>query len=300
MKVLNICSDDFANFMHDNAKALRSVGVDCVDLKTQKHVFNYSEESIVVDIETIRKAIDGVDVVQIFHSEDWLIPMCEGKKVVMYHTGTRYRQRPEYYDKATKTADQIIIALPEFYKGKGERYIVGAVDTDAIKPVDIWNERKVIGHFPSNPKVKGTEEINDVVLKLKAEFDFDYLFSDEIVSHDKQLDRISKCDIYIEMLAPEQMGKKYGSFGITGLEAASMGKVVLTQNIGEKVYANEYCSLTPFVKYADKDEFERMLRMILKRDEIGVLQKITRDWAVNNHSYKATGRKLKQIIYELF
>ena len=300
MKVLNICSDDYANFMHDNAKALRSVGVDCIDLKTKKHEFNYAEESIVVDIEKIKEAVKDADVVQIFHSEDWLIPMCDGKKVIMYHTGTRYRMRPEWYDKACKTADQIIIALPEFYKNNGERYIVGAVDTDLIIPVDVRNEKKVIGHFPSNPNVKGSAMINEVVEKLKDEFDFIYCYSDEILPHKLQLERMAQCDIYIEMLAPEQNGKKYGSFGITGLEAAALGKVVLTQNLGEKVYANEYCALTPFVKYSDKEEFEKMLRMILKRDDIGALQKITRDWVVNNHSYKATGRKLKQIIYELF
>ena len=45
MKVVNICWDDYANFSHENANALRSVGIDCVDLKLIPHVFGYSTES---------------------------------------------------------------------------------------------------------------------------------------------------------------------------------------------------------------------------------------------------------------
>ena len=57
MKILNICQNDWANFSHDNANALRSVGIYCVDLKEQPHKFQYPEESKIANTNYILEQI---------------------------------------------------------------------------------------------------------------------------------------------------------------------------------------------------------------------------------------------------
>lgn len=300
MKILNVCYDDHANFMHDNANALRSVGVDCLDVKMVKHPFSYPSQATVVNEEQLIKAIAENDLIQIFHSEDFALKYCKGKRVIVYHTGTRYRQRPGLFnDLFNPIVERSIIALPELMgKGaKNEVYLVGAIDTERITPIKTAKgERVIVGHFPSNQVVKGTETINKIVNELKREYDFEYIHSTEILQYKEQLSRLQQCDVYIELLAPMQGNKPYGSFGITALEAACMGKVVLTQNILEGIYAGAYETLTPFVKYHDESEFKRMLSMILKRENLEPLKQITREWVVQNHSYQATGNKLKQVL----
>ena len=60
MKVLNLSYDDYANYAHESANALRSVGIDCKDLKRVKHPFSYGTESKVATSDEIRREIAAV------------------------------------------------------------------------------------------------------------------------------------------------------------------------------------------------------------------------------------------------
>jgi len=96
MRICNISFDDYSNFSHDNANALRSVGIDCKDFKRVKHPFDYGTESKVATTEEIKREISKADIVQLFHSDStWLdLAWSLGKRVFVYHTGTTYRMNP--------------------------------------------------------------------------------------------------------------------------------------------------------------------------------------------------------------
>lgn len=291
MMVLSLSVDDYSNFAHDQSNALRSVGVDCEDLKLLNHGFGYPTQSRIVSLGEMRKAMRAAKIIQIFHSDSSLLPHCTGKRIVVWHTGTRYRQQPEKFNRIFNPhVQKSIIALGEFagLGAKGETYLCGAIDTDRIRPSDIENEKLVIGHFPSNPSVKGTEVINQVVSELTG--DFTYLHSTTQVSYTQQLERMNQCDVYIELLAPLQDGKPYGSFGITGLEAMAMNKILVTQCPPqyEKTYGE-----SPLIFVKDREGLKRELQSLINTGDPG---SITRPWCLQNHSYKAAGAKLKAVL----
>ena len=66
MKILSIAQDDHANFMYENMKALRSVGLHCDSMKLQHHPF-YEEQSPVSSLPSIFAVIENYDVIQFFH-----------------------------------------------------------------------------------------------------------------------------------------------------------------------------------------------------------------------------------------
>jgi glycosyltransferase involved in cell wall biosynthesis len=191
-----------------------------------------------------------------------------------------------------------VIALGEFagYGAKNETYIVGAIDTDKLISSGIKPKRPYIaGHYPSNSLVKGTETINKIAGNIKG---IKYLCSVEKVTYEEQLKRMAVCDIYIELFNPVLNGEKYGSFGISALEAAAMGKIVVTQNLSHKVYKENY-GYCPLILCETENDLREKLELLgsMKPNEIKHLQDKTREWVVKNHSYKATGERiLKNIL----
>ena len=112
------------------------------------------------------------------------------------------------------------------------------------------------------------------------------------------IERLKGIDVYIEMLADKQGGKPYGSFGMTALEAAALGKIVITQSLNDEgLYQDNYdIPLLNFIKNS-----EDLKKICLNLDNytdthIRGQQELTRKWVENNHSFKATGQRLKNIL----
>lgn len=291
MRILNICVDDFANFAYENMLALRSIGLNCESVKTQSHPF-YAEQSTVYSAYEICEAIKQYDVIQFFHDNSHLFNMIKekiaGKKLIVYHTSSFYRKNFEAVNTLMNPyVYRSVCAMPEFMGrgAKNEVYMVGAVDTDSIKPVE-YNSVSKFGHYPSNSNVKGS----DTIIRIFSELDIRLYHDLRTVPYLDHLNRMSMVDVYVEMLTEKDGGgMPYGSFGITALEAAAMGKVVLTQISNADVYSEAYgfCGLN-----FGKDE-AKMKRLITTFDNysgeyLKGQQQITREWVVKNHSYKAT------------
>jgi hypothetical protein len=297
MKILNICCDDYANFSHDNANALRSVGIMAIDIKLVKHVFNYKNESDIVNEDQLKRYIEMADLIQIFHSDSSLLKYCKGKRTVVYHTGTRYRQHPDKFNALFNPfVERSFIALGEFagLGSKNETYIVGATEIlgqpslHFIKPLRF-------AHYPSNPDVKGSHNICRSIDQLSEKILFHY--SSERVSHAQQLERMKSCDVYIEMNSAEQGGKKYGSWGITTLEAASLAKIVITNHSTVSVYEKTYGVKPPLVLIEDYGSIEEAIKYLLSLTDtqINNLKNSTLMWVNEFHSYQSTGNYLKRI-----
>lgn len=297
MKIINITHDDYANFQHENANALRSIGVNCLDFKLVPHAFNYESESRVVSQSEMIEEIKYADVIQIFHSDLTvleLVKLCDykNKKLIVYHTGSRYRSRPEYFN---KIFNPIIYASftdqCEFMSlgAKNLKYVATAIDCSKIKHFGHQiKEPYIIGHFPSNAEVKGTEKIKEMLSQVSWH---EQLFSTEIVIHKEQYIRMDKCDIYIELFKPELNGKPYGCYGVTAFEAAAAGKIVITQNLNEEVYFKAY-GFCPFIICNTEKDFIKEVNRLLSLSPLtlSLIQTQTYNWVSEVHNYESTGK----------
>lgn len=294
MRVLNLATHDYANFSHDNANALRSVGVDCVDLKRCPHEFNYKTESEIYTDDVFFDEIKKADIIQIMHSDENICRIIRNrffsKKTVVWHTGTAYRQGFKRLNGMFNDFVKIsFLALGEFGNLGAAKpvYSVGAIDTEKIQPV--FNGKKEVGHFPSSVENKGTAN----VVKLMQELGIGFNVKTNRVSSEEQLNRYNGIGIYVEMFNLMQNNRPYGSWGITALEAACKGRVIIT-NENNNMYKDTYGESALFIANTEQ-EFKEKMRLIMRSD-ILELQKKTREWVVKNHSYQATGERLKNIL----
>lgn len=296
MKILSISHTDWANFAYTNCHALRSVGLHCDSVALCRHEFYREQGEILPDTKDIARRIADYDVIQFFHDNlnlfDLLLPAMIGKKIIVYHTSSFYRANS---DRVNASMNPVVYrsvnAMPEFM-GRGARnevYMVGAVDTDRIAPGGwVPNERPVFAHYPSNANVKGTAKIVELMATTRVNF----LYSTDLVSYEDQLSRMNKCDVYIEMFTDRDgLGSAYGDFGITALEAAAMGKIVLTSSKHLDLYHSVYGEYQFFGWINTELEFTEKVKCLndLTGTECQGIGMETHAELVKNHSYKATG-----------
>lgn len=288
--VLNICSHDHANFMYDMTEAMKSVGIECMAVKRFEHDFKYQKECPVWSSDMIRDVVAKADIVQIFHSDTASLKLAGNKPKIVYHTGTAYRQKPVELN-AIFVKCKPVVALGEFMAlaSKNTTYIVGAIDSDKYKMLRAKAKFR-FGHFPSNPKVKGTEDVKRLLNGIAV-------INEVKCSHAEYIKRLQSVDVVVEMFSPFQFNKPYGSWGITCLEAAAIGRVVLTQNISKNVYESNYGS-SPILLANTESEFKEHVNRLksISREELNLMQKDHKNWVEEKHSYKATGEYIKKHI----
>lgn len=294
MRIINISVNDYANFGYENSKALRSIGVDSDSYCQSPHAF-YSNRSVCLQPKQMIPFIQKADIVQVIDSHPALFDLakkyCRGK-IVVYHIGTRYRENPEWFNRLFAGHVSITDQTEFMCLGK-HNYLVSPVELDR-SPLAKQTPFNV-AHYPSNPEIKGTAEILEMLKSVRQPYKL--MHSTKVVRHDQQLQRMSNCDIYIELFKPEINGKKYGCFGVTALEAAAMGKIVLTNNLYPEVYTDNY-GLCPLTILNTKDNFISFFNQILKMDCNFVAQMQAQNYEImrQNHSYKATGNRILDII----
>jgi len=298
MRVLNLSENDYGQYAHQFSNALRSVGVDSVDLVQSLHPFKYASQGQRATVWQMTNAMTNADVVVIHHSHPVLFELaknnCKGK-VIVTHTGTRYREQHESLDVlfgdtlAFSDQSEFFVINPKL------KYIVSPVEFE-LAPT-IKDKPIKFAHYPSNTDVKGTVKIMEMMEQFSSQCDFKV--GSNLVDHYFQLERIAKCDVYIELFKPELNGRPYGCFGVTGLEAASMGKVVLTNNLYPKVYTDAY-GVCPMTTLNTESNFMSYVRQFLKLDVEFIRQIQVQNYELmkENHSYIATGNRIIKAIYE--
>lgn len=304
LRIINICNNDWANFSYDNAQALRKVGVDCQAFKFAGHKNNYLAEAKFVSHKELQRQISKADIVQVHHSDKGMVDYVKDHpKVVVYHAGTAYRKYYKFYnDLFNPFVKASILALGEFWElgAKNPKYLVGAVDTTKIKAhfgQSFSTPR--IAHYPSNVLKKGTDHIKQMLKEVsKKGRRFKFLGEDVyLVSFAENLKRMADCDIYIELFQLKLHGQLYGSFGISALEAAALGKIVITNNLSWKVYQTHYGPCALVIVNTETDFIDKIFNLIDSPDALlRAKQEETRDWVVQNHSYEATGKRLRDIL----
>jgi hypothetical protein len=292
MRVLNLSSNDYANYAHDNARALRSIGIDCVDVCINAHPFGYATQSQVVTAAQIITTFNQYDCIQIFHSDVNLYNLVKShRNIVVYHTGTRYRQQPEYHDKAFKDC-KIATDQCEFLLLKDDMFYI-APHTD-LKPIEKPKQDKlIIGHYPSNSTVKGTNAIE----RMLAPFlnDFDIRIDTKQLTHKENLKRVSECHIYVELFATTQDGKPYGCFGTSAFEATAMGSLVITNNINRSAYESVY-GQQPFLTPDTERSFQNTIFGLHDRESFDLALEVMHSGFWAKHGIIETGQRIRKII----
>lgn len=288
MKVLNICRADYANYSHDNANALRSNDIECVDVKLEQHPFNYISQSRVISKPDILEMMPYFDVIQIFHSCIDCLDLVEilgiQKKTVVYHTGTPYRTQPDFMRLRFKDVAASFTDQCEFIKLDSKlKYIAPAVYVPELSMA----KNKRFGHYPSDMNIKGTIDINTTFNQLQIPIDI----RTNILPHQEQLDRMAQCDVYVELFRPTLNGKEYGCYGTSAFEAAAHKCIVLTQNLNPRVYENEY-GRSMFYYANSINELKHYAVKFHQAKNLTSLQAATYEWVKEKHSFEATGKKI--------
>lgn len=305
MKILIISFEDWANFAHDQANALRNVGIDCIDLKVKSHLFFYETQSRIANSEQIKKQIKESDIVFFMHSWSEYLKYASnlGKRCIVYHTGTAYRINPNAsneifnpYVEATFTDQCEFMELG----AKNIKYVATAIDTNKIEPLP-WTtkDKTTFGHYPSNSQVKGTIEILNMLNEIDPEEEKFYLTHDiKTIPHSEQLKRMSWCDVYIELFKPTLYGKPYGCYGVTAFEAAALGKIVITNNLHQKVYNDAYGATCALWITNTPENFKKCIEKLINYtpQRLSDTMEYSRDWVTEKHSYKATGNYIKKLL----
>jgi hypothetical protein len=295
MRVLNISSVDYANMSHNNAQALRSIGIDCDDWTMSVHAFQYTSQSQVVTAKHIMERFIEYDVIQLFHScEKTYMLIMAHPNIVVYHTGTRYRMNKRYYDNLymgrTIATDQC-----EFLLHDSSMLYVAPHTT--LQPAQRPYRTKLrIAHYPSNHLIKGTKTIQSLLEPFKDRFEIDINTNRE--PHEKNLYRIGLADIYIELFNPTQNGQPYGCFGVTAFEATAMGVMVVTNNVNRQAYEDVY-GAHPFLTPNDEMAFIQAIESLaVPREQFDAMREDLHAGFRDKHSIQATGERIKQIIDE--
>jgi hypothetical protein len=319
MKVMFLSETDYASVGYLFAQSLRSVGINSVALaKSPRSARKHAPYDIYYgkDHTIVSKYIKECDVIVWMHSAfiklKRYVPSIRGKKLAVFHGGSRYRNDPKRWNKIFNP--RASVSLIQTYNllglgAKNEKWILPPVDIESILPnytprsnTYPKDQRFYIGHYPSSPEAKNSAEINEVMARLEHDpyignrFVYDY--SDKLVPWKENLQRIRGCDIYIESLSKEINGKVTDDWGVTALEAAASGCVVLSVFRSSEAYLREHGSSAAVLRLNDGEDLEKHIRKLVggTREELFNLQEASRGWVEEHHSYKAVGRRLKKAL----
>jgi len=295
LNVLLIANHDWCALGEQYARSLRSIGVNATMFIRKKHKLNYPNQGTQFkNNKQILTHVKNATIVHFMHSQR-SIPKISlaGKKVVVSHTGSAYRINYAELNKIfNPIVDLTIVGGDLFGKGaKNEHYIPGGiVDTEKLKPFYKRTSNKIIiGHFPSDYKATEGNKIANIMKGVKGNFKF--IYDPTRVGWIEQIKRMSECDIYIERLTG------INGFGMTALEAASLGKILFTPYEFETKYNEALGDFAPIIfKSGGKNLVEKAEEFIsLPDDELLKMKKKSRAWVEKNHSYKAVGMRFLEL-----
>lgn len=318
MKVLLIAVKDWANLGYELSQCLKAVGVDAICIAKAPHTtYNFDPgPKIYKSFEEVHALAKKADIIIFLHSDNTTTGAEKDfnkKGIVVFHGGSAYRKNPlaknkQFYNKVKvdltliQTVD--LLGLPGSVKEK-EVWLLPPINTENLKAKfnsSLSSRKRIIAHYPSRASTKGTVHIKQVMAKLKNDPALAPLFeyrTGGIVKYQDNLKRVSECDIYLECVMPKIENAIHGEWGMAALEAAAMGKVVVTNFFSSEKYKKEY-GPHPIQVANDFEVLERQLERLILMPEVYFkeLQVDTRDWVVKYHSYKAVGERLLKIFYE--
>ena len=311
MKVLIVCKNDWANMGYKYQESLKEVGVDAKAI-TNHIGYPYKSNHVeICNLNKMRSYAKSAEIIQFMHSEYFDLGV-KNKRFFVFHGGGKYRINSGVKNNLfNPIVEKSIIQTGDLLGlgAKNEVWVPASVDTNKIKPVyKRQSDKIIIGHFPSALLVKSSNEINKAMKNLRKEFGnkFEYIYSPKRVTWNKNIERMSKCDIYIDACTPIINTKKshgpvkYGEWGVAAPEAAALGKVVISHMLSHKRYEKEFGKCEIRVANSIQEVKNHIIKLLKMSDaELLQIRKDTRMWVEKFHSYEFMGRRLKEKVYNI-
>lgn len=308
--VIFIGYEDNANVGYEFAQALKSIGVDAEAYTKALHGLNYEHQATLLNnLDDISKAYDSASYVVHIHS--YLVLDPSGKKHnykgrYVFHGGSLFRKRPGFFNHLFNEAvNASLIQTWDLMNlgAKNQVWMFPPIDTDKFQP-DFTSYRQngklMVAHYPSSI-LKGSSVIIPVLQKLHENNIIDASYSNGLYTlpHHVHLRMKASCDVYVESLIPKEI--KCREWGVSAMEAAALGKIVLTNFDGYSEYVKEYGSCPFFVLKEPEDIYEYLTYLAsMTDDEILELKQKTRAWIETCHSRKATGQRLVDKVFNVY
>jgi hypothetical protein len=264
----------------------------------------------------MRKFADDFKAVVLMHSRSpsfFKIEKRSWQKWAVYHGTSPFQERLLGFNKVV----DVQFCQTANLLGNGlinEQWLTPPVDTEYIKPIFsepeiVKNKGVTFRHNPREGGTKGTPLINEVMEKFKGRCKYESSLDTEtggLIPWSENIKRMGQCDAYIVSMGfPIMVDSKpswttlTGEWGVTALETAALGKIVVTQFGGLSKYEKEYNCVCPFV-LIEGDRLDATIEKILSfsPEKIVEIQKQTRKWVEDFHSYKPTGLRLKKFLID--
>ena len=308
--IIFIAHDDWCNVGTEWALACQSIGMKSLAICWQRAMWHYIHGSVQIhDNDELQRISDGADVVVHMHTHIAPIKRVPGQKWIVFHGGSRFRRDPAtHISTQNPLVDMTWIQTGELFGFgcKNEHWMMPAIDTEYLQP-HFSDPRRIsedglrFAHYPrvaGNGIVKkGTKGIVKIacdVERLRENFRWSYGLEPKLWV--ENMERMSQPDIYIERLS-----RSCKEWGITAMEAAALGKVVITQFESKERYEREFECECPFVISNTPEELKEKIMWLLDipPEEIIEIQKRTRDWVCKVHGYEPTARRIQKHLEEL-
>lgn len=313
-EVVFLSHGDWANIGSHLAEALRRVGVKAkswagwhlkMDMPIKSSVYERAWEEVYPDVDSAKVVflmhgyifkhrhmpLKSSQLICAFHGGPPLLRLENGGEVNPDFFG-RYRRRelsPAHFIQMPRLFDMC-------YFLDRVHLLSPPVDIERITPRYYDGKRKpILGHFPRNTGTglitKGHYKVVNVFDKVRKYYP-DQLVDTNFINWVDHIKRVADCDIWVEKLSlvcPE--------WGMSALEAAALGKVVITQFTSRDTYEREY-GISPILHANTEEELETLLLELtnLSKPEIVSLQRATRAWVEKYHSFEYVGSRLKTLL----
>jgi hypothetical protein len=171
-KVLFLAGVDYANVGSLYSKSLNTVGIQSSVIIQEEHHLNFPDHgTVITNLKEIQKRIDDVDIIIFLHSI-YTPGNYKGKRLFVFHGGSRYRKRPRRYNKLfNPIVEKSIVQTAEMLGlgAKNQVWLLPPVDTELLKPTYLMAHPRniVIAHFPNRPIFKGSLIINKVMKQIR-------------------------------------------------------------------------------------------------------------------------------------
>lgn len=315
LDILFIARRDFANLGYTLSQCMNELGLKTHMAMTIGTPKKYQEQGEIVRKEKrMKKLVESAKIIQFMHSHHVYTPLSltigdfnlKNKKVVVFHGGSLYRKRfielnglfnPIVDVSICQTADLLGLGA------KNEKWVLPPVDTKKIQPKFGIGKVYKLAHYPSKMETKGSDMINKTMKVLlrdeRFKKKFSYSFSSRNVLWEQNLKRIANCDIYIEQVKPLLRNRPFCEWSITALEAAALGKIVISHFKNSERYKKEYGKHTIQIANNRKQLINTVKGLIKKdKESLEELQVKTREWVEEKHSFDAIGKKLLEEVYK--
>jgi hypothetical protein len=295
---------DWAGMGAHMAEASRRTGQEAVGYAKYQHKFGYLVKDKLWGTYPSIKELQKAEVVILMHTamfQKGKLPIDSSRQLIgAFHGGPPFRGKEKSFIERMKKKFGVhfhLIQTPEMYVPGDSNYLLeGLVDTDYLQPVyhNGKHRRLIFAHYPrptgNGIALKGTASVVAALTPASFASRITLLIDKNQKTWVEHMKRVSKCDVYIEKIS------KTAEFGMSALEAAALGKIVITQNEEREEYEKLW-GKAPILRANNVDELRGVVNDILSwsKDEILEKQKESRKWVKNCHSMRTVGKRLNRI-----